>query len=342
MDVSALTQGRALLTLFKAGAAGFVTLHEGGKNPDTSGFYRHPITFDSLLNATVEELEHGVGNLGLVPGPKIVVLDVDRKNHIRSDGSASGIDGLESLRAWESLFGPIPSDTLTTITASDGLQRFYRLPEEEWGCISSGSNLGAAELNMENSNLDCKSGNAICVLAGSETAQGKYRWLDGNAPILEANESLLSLLRSRGAADQTAGRPKKKTDTPARTTSTRTAEEDQTMLNDVLSHITCPDYHTWIKIGQCLAGEGFNQDVYEAWTKNNGASFETSGPNSAAAKWASFLKGEIPSGGAGLATIFYEAKKRNALFRVPDVFLEPWRDERLRAVLMELDDDEDE
>lgn len=331
-----LNQGTAVKTLLRAKPKGFLPLIANGKTPSGKGFLKSPKKLSDLVIADRVELSFMVDNAGIVPGGRILILDIDGPNHLRADGVSSGVDGFASLAMWEKKFGDIPAETLAAETPSGGIQRYYLLPESRWGTVAGDSNLGAGELGLKETGLDVRSGDGCyAVLPGSTVPQGVYRWRDPACPILPAPDSLLKLVKS-------TGKPKKpKADTPERVCDDRTEEENRAMLEDVLSHIKEPDYTTWEVIGAALASEGFDKDVYVEWDRTNGAPSALDGPYSAEAKWETFLHGVVPEGGAGIGTIFFYARKYDPNFRVPLIFRRGEIMDREQIIAELMDDDED-
>lgn len=103
------------------------------------------------------------GNLGISPGPELVVLDLDRKN---------GADGVATVAALEQQHGPLPP-TLTQRTPSNGEHRVFRLPP---GVVVR-NGVGVAP------GVDIRARGGQIVAYPSTLDGRAWQWVDAAAPI---------------------------------------------------------------------------------------------------------------------------------------------------------------
>jgi replicative DNA helicase len=117
-------------------------------------------------------------NVAIAPSPRGVVVDVDPRK--------GGWEGLQMLE--DAALSDLPRETLSTLTggSDEGLHLYFRLPE---GATLPSSRVVAA-------GVEVKSFGAYLVAPGSihPESGNEYRWVDPDAPILQAPEWLVDLV----------------------------------------------------------------------------------------------------------------------------------------------------
>lgn len=133
--------------------------------------------------------------IGLVPGPRFWVLDVDRKPPKVNESKRNGrelIDGFEALRRGEAAGYTLPP-TRTATTPSGGLHLWWRCgPGLEQGMGPS----RYAILRGALAGLDVRGVASYVVAPPTVTVDGAYRWTDSRAPV-EAPTWLVRLMLRR-------------------------------------------------------------------------------------------------------------------------------------------------
>lgn len=119
-------------------------------------------------------------NIGIAPSPRGLVVDVDPR--------MGGWEGLQMLE--DAALADLPRETLSTLTGGSdaGLHLYFRLPE---GVTVPSSRKVAA-------GVEVKSYRAYLVAPGSihPESGNEYRWVDPDAPILDAPECWWSSSRA--------------------------------------------------------------------------------------------------------------------------------------------------
>jgi hypothetical protein len=155
-------------------------LAERSKNP-LAGSHGHK---DATLDAgKVADMAQGLAysNVGIRCGAmsNLFVLDVDMR---APEGDRPGVDGLDTLTAYELEYGDLPA-TLTIRTGGGGLQYYFRHIE------GAGNKVGFAD------GLDTRAEGGYVVGPGSIHPSGEPYSVELDAPIAEAPAWLIELVR---------------------------------------------------------------------------------------------------------------------------------------------------
>ena len=216
-----------------------------GKVPMLKGWPKHPEDAEArLLRANSVKAE---GNVGILCGDGLVVIDADRHNE--------GIDGVVNLQAlFEKNSSELPAPTV--LTGGGGSHYYFRVPD-------------GLDIDPRNSaeklapGVDVRANGGQVVAPPSKHKNGnRYEWVDGLPPHVEqlpvAPMWLLDIFR---APKRTAAPMHRRLDSD---------DADKSEVERALDFIS-PDvgYQDWVNVGMALHQGGYPMAVWDEWSKGS-------------------------------------------------------------------------
>jgi KaiC/GvpD/RAD55 family RecA-like ATPase len=256
---------------------------------------------------------HPNASIALATGHGLVVLDVD------------GPEGLEELREWVSLHGPLPQ-TLTARTGR-GAHIFFAYQGTDIGSHAHG-------------NLHVRGRGGFVVLAPSPHPNGRrYEWIDATATAAPLTNELKELMQHDSRKEKVRSPELQRTILPTHLAGTKSRglagstlaairRSESTAypgelprIKSALAVIPAVSYEIWYKVGMILQslqwiisdGTDLGFELWDEWSQSVDEKYP--GLDALESKWRSFGRGD----GLGIGSLFHLAIEHGWKEVMPDI-----------------------